>query len=75
MLQLSVAVAIPVVAGSVLDVHCIVTLAGQVITGGVLSSTVMVWVHVLEFPHASVALHNLLMTYSDGHAPGRDISV
>jgi hypothetical protein len=40
--QLSVAVAVPVFAGSVLAVQSIVTLTGHVITGGVLSSTVIV---------------------------------
>lgn len=36
--QLSVAVGLPVLAGAVLAVHCTVVFAGQVITGGVLSS-------------------------------------
>ena len=35
--QLSVAVAEPVLAGKVLAVHCMVTLAGHVMTGGVSS--------------------------------------
>jgi hypothetical protein len=39
--QLSVAVAVPVDPGSVLDVHSIVTSGGHVITGAVLSSTKM----------------------------------
>jgi hypothetical protein len=37
--QLSVAVAVPVFAGKVLAVHCIVMLGGQVITGGISSWT------------------------------------
>ena len=49
-LQLSVAVAVPVFAGSVLAVHSIVTLAGHVIAGAWLSSNEMVCVHVLELP-------------------------
>ena len=40
--QLSDAVAVPVLAGSVLAVHCIVVLGGQVIVGAVLSSTKIV---------------------------------
>jgi hypothetical protein len=40
--QLSVAVAVPVLAGSVLAVHWIVTLGGQIIVGEALSSTTMV---------------------------------
>ena len=41
-MQLSVAVAVPVAAGKVLPVHSMVTLGGQVTTGGVLSSMVMI---------------------------------
>ena len=40
--QLSVAVAVPVITGNVPEVHSIVTLLGQVITGGRLSSTCMI---------------------------------
>ena len=40
--QLSTAVAVPVLDGNVLEVHAIVMLAGQVRTGGALSSTVIV---------------------------------
>ena len=40
--QLSVAVAVPVLAGNVLAVHCIVTLAGHDIEGGDASCTVMI---------------------------------
>jgi hypothetical protein len=40
--QLSVAVAVPVLAGKVLAVHWIVTLAGQVIAGAPLSVTMIV---------------------------------
>jgi hypothetical protein len=52
--QLSVAVAlpwpgIPATEGNVLAVHSIVTSTGQVITGGVLSSTVIVCVQVDAF--------------------------
>ena len=63
--QLSDAVALPVLAGAVLSVHSIVILAGQrVITGGVLSSTIITWRQVLLFPQSSVAVQVLLMVYS-----------
>jgi hypothetical protein len=64
---LSVAVAIPVVAGSVLEVHSIVTLFGHVIIGTVLSSTTIVWLHVFILPQSSVAFQVLVMVYSCGH--------
>jgi hypothetical protein len=69
--QLSVAVAVPLEPpGAVLAVHWIVILGGQnVITGGVLSSTKIVWEHVLEFPQSSVASHVLVIVYSCGQAP------
>ena len=69
--QLSEAVAEPVLAGSVLSSHSTVMLAGQrVITGGVLSSTVMVWAQVLLLPHASVAIQVRVMIDSCGQPPG-----
>jgi hypothetical protein len=67
--QLSVAVALPVFAGSVLAVHSIVILPGHVIVGAVLSSTVMVWTHVLLLPQSSVAVQVRVIVYSCGHAP------
>ncbi|MBK8706728.1 MAG: hypothetical protein IPN33_26200 [Saprospiraceae bacterium] len=54
--QMSVAVAIPVTAGDVLAVHDNVTPDGHVMTGGVLSSTVMVCVHLIMLPAPSVAV-------------------
>ena len=62
--QLSVAVAVPVLAGNVLAVHSIVNDAGHVMTGGVLSSTVMTCVHELLLPQSSVALQVLVITIS-----------
>lgn len=67
--QLSVAEAEPVTAGSVLTEHCIVTLDGHEITGGVVSSTVIVWIHVEVLPHPSVADHVLVIVRSCGQAP------
>ena len=60
----SVAVAVPVFAGNVLAVHCMVTLAGQVITGATLSSTVIVCTQVLELPQSSVAVQVRVMVRS-----------
>jgi hypothetical protein len=62
--QRSVAVAVPVTAGRVLDVHSIVTFTGQVMIGGVESSMVITWLHVLLLPQSSVALHVLVIVYS-----------
>lgn len=62
--QLSVAVAVPVNAGNVLSVQRIVTFAGQVTAGGVLSSTKIVWIQVLELPQSSVANQVLVIVYS-----------
>jgi len=73
--QLSVADAEPVLAGSVLAEHSIVTFTGHVVCGDVLSSTVMVWLHELKFPHASVAFQLRIMVRSCGQSPGRMTSV
>jgi len=73
--QLSVAVAVPVLAGNVLAVHWIVILAGQVITGPTLSSTNMVCAQLLEFPQSSVATHVRVMVRSCGQAPPVVISL
>ena len=62
--QLSVAVAMPVLAGKVLAVHCTVTLGGQAITGAVLSSITMICTQVLKLPQSSVDRHVLSMVYS-----------
>ena len=39
-------------------------------TGGVRSTTVMLWLAVLELPHASVAVHVRVIEYSFAHLPG-----
>ena len=61
--QLSAPVAIPVFAGEVSSSHSIVKSIGQVITGGVVSSTLIVCTQVLKLPQASVALHVLEIVY------------
>src|SRR5687767_11065159 len=58
--QLSVAVGVPVAAGAVLSSKLIVRFGGHVITGGVMSFTVIIWLHVAEFPHTSVARYVLV---------------
>jgi hypothetical protein len=59
--QPSVPVAVPVLAGEVSPPHSTVVLAGQLIDGGVASTTVMVCVQLNEFPQSSVAVHVLVM--------------
>ena len=67
---MSVAVATPVAFVEVESVHAIVMLAGQVMTGGVVSVTVMVWLAVLVLPHASLAVQVRVMLLACGQAPG-----
>jgi hypothetical protein len=73
--QLSVAVAVPVAAGSVLSVHVIVTLDGQVSAGVVLSSTVISCTQVDVFPQSSVAVQVRSIALSWVQPPGVVISV
>jgi hypothetical protein len=58
--QLSLVVTPAIFGAGCSDAHCTVTGAGHVIVGGVSSNTVMTWIQVAEFPHASVALYVLL---------------
>src|SRR5437867_2372302 len=53
--QLSVAVAEPVLAGSVGLPHCSSRSGGQVMVGGVVSTNVMCWTQVAVLPQPSVA--------------------
>ena len=48
---------------------------GQVSEGGVLSSTNMVWVQVLELPQSSIAVKVRVIVNSCGHAPATVASV
>jgi len=68
-LQLSVAVAVPVFGGKLLTEQLIVTLTGHVIVGAWLSSTTMVCVQVFVLPQSSVASHVRVIVLSCGHAP------
>ena len=67
--QLSVAVATPVLAGCVIALQLMVTFGGQVMTGGVLSSTKIVCRQLLELPQSSVATQVRFIVLSCGHAP------
>jgi hypothetical protein len=60
--QLSVPVAVPVFAGSVLAVHSIVVLDGHVMVGATLSMTVNVWTQVAVAPVASSTVYVRVMT-------------
>ena len=62
--QLSDALTLPGAGGGTWLAQDTVTFAGQVITGGVLSSTKMVWIQVDVFPHPSVADHVLAIVRS-----------
>ena len=59
---LPVAVGAPVLAGLLSPSTSTVTLAGKFRTGGVVSTTVMIWSPVVELPVASVAVQVLVMT-------------
>src|SRR5439155_10576561 len=59
--QVSLPVAVPVAVGSVEAVHSTVLLAGQLMVGAVVSTTVMVWSQVLLLPQASVAFQCRVM--------------
>ena len=62
--QLSVPVAVPVLAGSVLAVQDTVILDGHVMAGPVKSSMVMVCTQVLKLPQSSCERHVRAMVYS-----------
>ena len=62
--QLSDAVAVPVLAGKVLAVHCMVRLAGQVITGTISSMMVITCTQVDELVQSSVACQVRLIVYA-----------
>ncbi len=73
--QISVAVAVPVPGGSVPEAHMTVRLGGQVIVGGVLSSTEIFCTQVLELLQSSVAFQVRLMVFSWGQVPPIVMSV
>ena len=67
--QLSLDVAVPVFAGSVLAEQEIVTFDGHVTDGGMSSVRTMPCTHVETLPQSSVALQVRVMEYSCGHEP------
>src|SRR5574339_1181348 len=73
--QLSVAVALPVLAVIVLAAQSIVIFGGQLSTGAALSSTTITCRQVLLLPQSSVARQVLLMVYSWGQMPPTVTSV
>jgi hypothetical protein len=73
--QLSVAVALPLAAGVTGSWQLIVTSAGQVMTGGVLSCIVIVWIQVEAFPQLSVAFQVRVTTWLPGQLPKTSVSL
>ena len=67
--QLSPDPADPVLDGSVLAVHSMTMLVGQLVDGGLVSWIVMTWSQVLVLPQSSVDFHVRVMVYDCGHAP------
>ena len=72
--QPSVAVAVPVPAGDVSPPHSTTIPAGHVITGPVVSTTIMVCAQDEVFPHSSIAVH-VLVIVSVFPQPGITVSV
>jgi hypothetical protein len=69
MVQLSVAVAVPVLAGKIETLQLIVIGEGQVKTGSVTSWMVIVCVQKFEFPQLSVAVQVRIMLELPGQPP------
>ena len=72
---MSVAVALPVMGGSLGVLHWTVASGGQVITGAVVSTTVMAWTHELLLPAQSVAVQVRVITMVLRQVPGAVLSV
>ena len=73
--QLSVAVPVPVPAAAVEASHSTVTLAGQEMTGAMLSVTVIVWTQVPTLPQPSVLDQVREITDSMGQLPEATLSL
>src|ERR1041384_2637064 len=71
--QLSVAVAPPMFAGSSETPHSTVKLAGQVRAGGIVSSTVILWVTSAKLPQSSVTRYTRVTV--PGHLPTSPLSL
>ena len=75
LLQASCPAAVPVALGAVLAPHSNATFGGTVIVGLEVSRRVMVWMRLVELPHASVAVHTREMTLAPlpNKRPVRDL--
>jgi len=73
-LQLSVAVAVPVLAGSLVALQAIVTSAGQLMTGSTVSMTVTVCTAFAVLPQLSVAVQVRMITGSPVQLPAATLS-
>jgi hypothetical protein len=73
--QLSVAVALPVAAGALEASHSIVTLAGQVMAGALLSTTLMAWSQLSTLPQLSVAVQVRVISFSFAQLPAATLSL
>src|SRR6266540_3556012 len=71
--QLSVAVAVPMLAGSSEALHSTVALVGQVRTGEIVSSTVIFCVASPKLPHSSVTRYTRVTV--PGHRPTSPLSL
>jgi hypothetical protein len=67
--QLSVAVAVPVAAGVEGALQLMVMFAGQLITGAVISRTVITWLQDAEFPQLSAAVQVRVITKLPAQLP------
>jgi hypothetical protein len=74
LLQLSVAVAVPVFAAAVEASHSTVTFAGHVMTGTAVSTMVMAWAQLPALPQASVAVQVRVMTDAPAQVPEATLS-
>jgi len=68
--QASLVTTLPVFTVGTWLAHENVTLAGQVMVGGVISCTTMVPLHVAVLPQSSVAVHVRVVLYVPAHDPG-----
>src|SRR5690349_16497929 len=71
--QLSVAVAIPVLVGLSPSPNSTVRFVGQVRTGGIVSSTVILWLTSAKLPQSSVTRYTRVTV--PGHLPVRPLSL
>jgi hypothetical protein len=68
--QLSDALTVVISGAGISPMHSRIKVPGQPIVGGITSSKVIVWVHVVEFPQLSIAVHVRVMPELPVHPPG-----